>query len=636
MRLGCVNVALITVALAGIGTTGLADGPAATGPASNPATMSTKEMALDLGNKVKMEFVWIEAIKGWVGKYEVTNEEYRRFKPDHSSREYSGEGRAKSQSLDGNRLPVCYVSYTDAVAFAEWVTKTAGPQLPAGHAVRLPDGNEWTTYAQCGDDRKYPWGNDWPPTYGNYRDETGHKSFPHWDKWIEGYDDGFAVACPVEKSGRNDWGLYGVGGNAWELTSDSIGDKCVLRGGSWHNGGPLPQHNNEIRCAVLITTGRTARDTSRGFRVVMMPATAEKPSDTQRPTSQPAKERQAPASATAATSNGPETEVVLKRIVTTAKHNGEQWAGIPGIEATKKGRLLVVWFSGGAKEPAPENAVFMTISDDGGATFGKAQKLAEPRDGARAYDPTLWLSPKGVLWLVYNRSNREAGEQGIFARTCDDPDAAELRWSDEFRVGYEGVHSSRINKPIVLATGEWVMPAMHLPKTEKWPGKVRKHGVGISSDQGRTWSLHGGVEAPGHSLESMIVERKDGSLVMYIRCTAGVIWQSESRDRGQTWSKGGPTEISNPGSRFHIRRLSGGEWLLVNSPNPKKRTGIVACLSRDEGATWSPPLVLDERDNVSYPDAAVAADGTIYVVHDRDRNGAGEILLSVFKKDDIR
>jgi hypothetical protein len=46
------------------------------------------------------------------------------------------------------------------------------------------------------------------------------------------------------------------------------------------------------------------------------------------------------------------------------------------------------------------------------------------------------------------------------------------------------------------------------------------------------------------------------------------------------------------------------------------------------------------------PDAALAADGTIYAVHDRERNavyggqprdreGAGEILLSVFRKEDI-
>ncbi len=45
--------------------------------------------------------------------------------------------------------------------------------------------------------------------------------------------------------------------------------------------------------------------------------------------------------------------------------------------------------------------------------------------------------------------------------------------------------------------------------------------------------------------------------------------------------------------------------------------------------------MLDARDNVSYPDAAIASDGTIYAVHDRDRSGPGEILLDVFRADDI-
>ena len=31
------------------------------------------------------------------------------------------------------------------------------------------------------------------------------------------------------------------------------------------------------------------------------------------------------------------------------------WQGIPGLERTAKGRVFVSWFTGGPKEPAPEN-----------------------------------------------------------------------------------------------------------------------------------------------------------------------------------------------------------------------------------------------------------------------------------------
>ncbi len=34
-----------------------------------------------------MEFVWIPQMEMWVGKYEVTNEEYRKKEPEHDSGE---------------------------------------------------------------------------------------------------------------------------------------------------------------------------------------------------------------------------------------------------------------------------------------------------------------------------------------------------------------------------------------------------------------------------------------------------------------------------------------------------------------------------------------------------------------------
>jgi formylglycine-generating enzyme required for sulfatase activity len=62
------------------------------------------------------------------------------------------------------------VSYEDAVAYCEWLTERerAAGRLPEGYRYRLPDGDEWTRYAQCGTNRQYPWGDSMPPTRGNY------------------------------------------------------------------------------------------------------------------------------------------------------------------------------------------------------------------------------------------------------------------------------------------------------------------------------------------------------------------------------------------------------------------------------------------------------------------------------------
>ena len=71
-----------------------------------------------------MEFVWIEALKMWVGKYEVTNAEYRKKEAGHNSKEFSGH------SLNGDRQPVVNVNFDDAKAYAEWMTQQDRRWIP--------------------------------------------------------------------------------------------------------------------------------------------------------------------------------------------------------------------------------------------------------------------------------------------------------------------------------------------------------------------------------------------------------------------------------------------------------------------------------------------------------------------------
>ena len=81
------------------------------------------------------------------------------------------------------------------------------------------------------------------------------------------------------------------------------------------------------------------------------------------------------------------------------------WQGIPGLERTPNGRVFVSWFTGGPKEPAPNNTVVLSSSDDDGRTFSAPEAMALPlSDGTRCYDPCLWIDPKGRLWYLFNRS----------------------------------------------------------------------------------------------------------------------------------------------------------------------------------------------------------------------------------------
>ncbi len=312
------------------------------------------------------------------------------------------------------------------------------------------------------------------------------------------------------------------------------------------------------------------------------------------------------------------------------------WQGIPGLERTAKGRVYMSWFTGGSKEPAPDNTVLLCYSDDQAKTFTAPIVMALPKDGTRCFDPTLWIDPKGRLWYVFNRGNKDTAQHDVWARICDDPDASPPVFGAEFRVGF-GAYAFRMNKPTVLSSGEWIMPVTHAAEPIKawFAGPMQLQGVGISTDEGKTWKHHGSLKAPEWALECMITELKDGRLWLLTRTGGGFLWESHSSDKGRTWSEAKASTIANPGSRFFIRRLASGNLLLVNHYKFTGRSHLTAQLSTDDGQTWNDGLLLDERKGVSYPDGVQDSDGLIWITYDRDRQGAGDILLAKFKEEDV-
>ncbi|RMD73905.1 MAG: hypothetical protein D6820_17820 [Lentisphaerae bacterium] len=179
-----------------------------------------------------IQFKWIENLQIWAAVCQLTNAQYRLFRPDHSSGDYQG------LSLDADDQPVVLVSFNDGMDYCRWLTgKLSELGLHDEFLLRLPSHIEWTEMAECSSVREYPWGDQWPPTYGNYGDESARKAFPEWE-CIEGYDDGYAVSCPVLEAGKNEYGLIGVGGNVYEWTFEAGGTRTELRGGSWSTFQP--------------------------------------------------------------------------------------------------------------------------------------------------------------------------------------------------------------------------------------------------------------------------------------------------------------------------------------------------------------------------------------------------------------
>ncbi len=189
------------------------------------------------------------AVNGfWLGRYEVTNAQYRRFKADHDSGTYLG------LTLNDDRQPVVNVSWFEARDFAAWL----GEQC--GRKVRLPTEAEWEYACRGGTATIRFWKDDESVClYANVADLSARKKWPNWA--VSNCDDGHPVTAPVGSFKANPFGLYDMLGNVWEWCADWYADDYyqksparnppgspkgryrMVRGSSWDN--PL----RYVRCA---------------------------------------------------------------------------------------------------------------------------------------------------------------------------------------------------------------------------------------------------------------------------------------------------------------------------------------------------------------------------------------------------
>ena len=334
-----------------------------------------------------------------------------------------------------------------------------------------------------------------------------------------------------------------------------------------------------------------------------------------------------------------------------------RWQGIPSIEVTDGGKIFVNFYSGQDAEVGG-NIMVLCVSTDGGKSFRSCEAVVEhPDPQCRIYDPCLWIDHHGVLWMSWTQARGfNDGRSGVWVSQCSDPDADNLVWSPPRRIA----NGIMMNKPIVTSKGDWLFPTAIWCDTS---GSVptERHGleneqfsnVYASTDCGKTITLRGHADIPGRSFdEHMLVEKKDGALWMLVRTFKG-IGESFSTDGGYTWTPGRNSHIDGPCSRFFIRRLKSGRLLMINHYNFdqridlddimnqgnvkswKGRSHLTAMLSEDDGETWPYTLLLDERNEVSYPDAKEADNGYIYVTYDWERVTQREILMARFTEDDI-
>jgi len=199
----------------------------------------------------------------WMYKYEVTNRQYRLFKPDHHS------GACDTETVNDDDMPVAWVNWYHVDAYCKWA------------GVRLPSEAQWEYACRAGTATMFWWGESLLDAgkYANMADRTALRVWPDWSVFPT--DDGYAAASPVGSFAPNPFGLYDILGNAWEWCNDwysglyyrgspeldppgpQYGSEKIVRGASWDN---FPAN---ARCAYRLRYTRDTRAVYLGFRAAV-------------------------------------------------------------------------------------------------------------------------------------------------------------------------------------------------------------------------------------------------------------------------------------------------------------------------------------------------------------------------------
>lgn len=235
-----------------------------------------------------------------IGKYEVTVAEYSSFVSDTNFNEADGcfirtelptsvirvptdDGSLPGWRKDPNFSwrnpgfrqegdhPVTCVSWLDANAYAEWLSRKTGG------VYRLLSDAEWEYAARAGTTTARYWGESAAHgcSYANGADITLRPEYPEWP--IADCDDGYVYTSTVGSFTANEFGLHDMLGNSLEWVGDCwtevhntsvrmaiLDGDCsrrALRGGSWYDGPKM------LRAANRYGYSQIAKNYSLGFRI---------------------------------------------------------------------------------------------------------------------------------------------------------------------------------------------------------------------------------------------------------------------------------------------------------------------------------------------------------------------------------
>ena len=536
-----------------------------------------------------------------MGATEVTNAQYEQFDPEHKKlRGRDGVNKADDE-------PVTFVTWHQAVAFCEWLSKKEGKPY------RLPTEAEWEYACRAGTETPFNTGDTLTPEQANIGLARDGKLQP--------------TTVKVASYPPNAWGLHDMHGNVLEWCLDwhgpyenspqtdpvgrADGYAKIARGWCFHRPERAPEPMKYWRSANR--SGFLPEDANRytGFRIVQ----AEMP--TTKPLPVVPAEYQKDVKQTPAPTEGPDPAKPYYFNFAAEKKNpliADNAYGpvfirhnhFAAVCVCPNGDVLMAWYTC-VNEPGRELAQACSRLRVGSDQWEPASLFFDVPD-VNDHAPVLLTVGKRIYHFC-TQSLRGWDNATDIVRYSDDNG---VTWSKP-TVMVSRDDPNALSQPcsaFVAKSGEIVVAC---------DGDVhRDERLVLSSDGGKSWKVASGdmrKTAGKYAIHPAVAQLDDGQVINLLRGPEPMPVQV-SKDLGETWTQqDSPFPAIKGGQKAAALKLQSKALLLISMDNPGKvvsKSGTFAALSLDDGKTWSHVRKLDGVQG--YMSAAQAPNGVIYVV----------------------
>lgn len=157
----------------------------------------------------------------------------------------------------------------------------------------------------------------------------------------------------------------------------------------------------------------------------------------------------------------------------------------------------------------------------------------------------------------------------------------------------------------------------------------------LSDDEGKSWHLSKTVALSDERgmAEPAVAELDGHRILMLARTGSGSHHASFSEDEGETWSHPQPTNLQAACSPLMLKRLPTGDLFVAFNPGVPlfrgsffPRRPLSYAVSRDQGGSWSAPVVIDDVKGrqLIYPSVTPLKNGILIVYSAHLDQGDGQ------------